>query len=104
MKISLSKVTIVAERLLKEQIIDLIRKEGATGFTLAAVEGEGSRGVRASDWEGRNVQIDTIVAPETADAILEQLSRNYFDDFAIIAWVVEVGVLRGIKFTNRKQL
>jgi nitrogen regulatory protein P-II 2 len=101
MKVTLSKLTIVAERLLKDQLIDLIRKEGATGFTLAAVEGEGSRGVRASDWEGRNVQIETIVAPKTADAILEKLSKDYFDDFAIIAWVVEVGVLRGSKFTSK---
>lgn len=103
MKVTLSKLTIVAERLLKDRIIDLIRKEGATGYTLAAVEGEGSRGVRASDWEGRNVQIDTIVGPATADAILEKLAEDYFDDFAIIAWVMDVVVLRGSKFTNENQ-
>ena len=101
MKVTLSKLTIVAERLLKDQLIELIREEGATGFTLTAVEGEGSRGVRASDWEGRNVQIDTIVAPDTADSILQRLSEDYFDDFAIIAWTVEISVLRGSKFVGQ---
>lgn len=98
MKVTLSKLTIVAERLLKDQLLDLIRKEGATGFTMSAVEGEGSRGVRASDWEGRNVQIETIVTPTIADKVLDKLSEEYFDDFAIIAWVVDVKVLRRSKF------
>ncbi|MEM7014518.1 MAG: DUF3240 family protein [Verrucomicrobiota bacterium] len=100
MKASLPKVTIVAERLLKDRLIDLIREEGATGFTVTAVEGEGSRGVRASDWEGRNVQIETIVSPAAADAILEKLAAVYFEDFAVIAWVSEVQVMRGHKFAN----
>ena len=47
-----------------------------------------------------NIQIETIVAPAVADAILEELSGVFFDDFVIIAWVVEVGVLRGSKFTG----
>jgi len=100
MKVTLSKLTIVAERLLKERLIDSIRKEGATGYTMTSVEGEGSRGVRASDWEGRNIQIETIVAPEVADRIIDKLSDDFFENFAIIAWVVEVSVLRGSKFTG----
>ncbi len=102
MKVTLSKLTIVAERLLKDPLIDLIRSEGATGFTMASVEGEGSRGVRASDWEGRNIQIDTIVTEATADAILEKLADNYFDDFAVITWVVDVKVMRGAKFAGEE--
>lgn len=100
MKVKLSKVTIVAERLLKDELISIIRGEGATGYTMTAVEGEGSRGVRASDWEGRNVQIETIVSEKSADAILEKLSEDFFEDYAVIAWVGEVHVLRGTKFSN----
>lgn len=100
MKVTLSKVTIVAERLLKERLIAMIRDEGATGYTLTAVEGEGSRGIRASDWEGRNIQIETIVSLKSADAIIERLSEDYFEHFAVIAWVGEVSVLRGSKFAE----
>jgi nitrogen regulatory protein P-II 2 len=81
-------------------MITLVRGRGATGFTLTKVEGVGSRGVRASDWEGRNVKIETIVASETADEILEALSDTYFEDYAVIAWLSEVNVLRGTKFVG----
>ncbi len=39
------------------------------------VEGEGSRGIRASEWEGRNVQLDTLVSPEVADTIMDEVAR-----------------------------
>lgn len=100
MTVTLTKVTIVSESLLKERLVSLIRKHGASGFTLTLVEGEGSRGVRASDWEGRNVKIETLVSPETAEAILDELGETYFEDFAVIAWLSEVNVLRGNKFTS----
>ena len=98
MKEPLTKVTIVTESLLKDQVVALIRRHGATGFTLTKVEGEGSRGVRASDWEGRNIKIETLVLPEVADAILDNLSEKYFEDYAVIAWLSEVSVMRGGKF------
>jgi nitrogen regulatory protein P-II 2 len=102
MKILLIKATIVTESILKDEIVTLIRRHGATGHTLTKVEGEGSRGVRASDWEGRNVKIETLVTPEVADAILEELNSQYFEDYAVVAWLSEVNVLRGDKFTGSK--
>jgi nitrogen regulatory protein P-II 2 len=101
MKIPLIKVTIITESLLKDEMIELIRKHGATGHTLTKVEGEGSRGVHASDWGGRNVKIETLVESETADAIMENLSHEYFEDYSVIAWLVEVTVLRGDKFIKK---
>lgn len=103
MKERLTIVTIVAESLLKDEIIALIRKHGATGFTLTKVEGEGSRGVRASDWEGRNIKIETIVSDSAAEAILDDLGEEYFEDYAVVAWLAEVQVLRGEKFVGTKQ-
>ncbi|MGJ8672222.1 P-II family nitrogen regulator [Rubritalea sp.] len=94
----LKKITIIGERLLKEQLIELIKSHGATGYTLTACEGEGSRGVNASDWEGRNVQIETIVSPENADAILEAVCTKYTDHYAVIAYHSDVTVMRKDKF------
>ncbi len=101
MKTVLAKVTIVSERLLKDELIALVKEAGATGFTLAAVEGEGSRGVRAGDWEGRNIMLETLVSPETADAILATLNERYLENFAVVAWVTEVSVVRGEKFLGQ---
>ena len=98
MKTKLAKVTIVLERLLKDELISLVKDAGATGFTLSAVEGEGSRGVRAGDWEGRNVMLETLVSESVADRILNKLNERYFENFAVVAWVTEVFVLRGNKF------
>jgi nitrogen regulatory protein P-II 2 len=98
MKVSLIKLTIISESLLREEIITLVRRHGATGFTLSKVEGQGSRGVRASEWEGRNLKFEVIVSSATADAILDEIAEKYFADFAVIAWLTEVEVLRGHKF------
>lgn len=100
MKTALKKVTINAERLLRDQIIDLLKKHGATGWSITAVEGEGSRGNRTSDFEGRNSQIETIVSPKTADAIMSDIAKTYFEDWAIIVYSSDVEVMRGDKYVG----
>ena len=100
MKISLIKVTIIAERVLREQLLDLLRRHGATGWTITMVEGEGSRGVRASEWEGRNLQIDTVVPQTVGDAIMDEVASTYFRDWAIITYCADVQVLRSDKYVG----
>lgn len=97
-KIHLRKVTIIAERVLRDDLLDLLKRHGATGWTLTAVEGEGSRGIRASEWEGRSVQIDTLVSAQAADVIMEEIGRTYFRDWSVIVYAAEVEVLRGEKY------
>ncbi|MGJ8633057.1 MAG: P-II family nitrogen regulator [Luteolibacter sp.] len=97
-KIPLKKVTIVTERLLREDIVELLKRHGATGWSIAAVEGEGSRGSHTSDFEGRNSQIDTIVSSEIADAIMGEIAEKYFEDWAVITYSCDVEVLRGAKY------
>jgi len=99
-KRKLTLLTIVMEGLLKEELIRLVKRHGATGFTLTRAEGEGSRGVRARDWEGPNLRLECLVKAEAAEAILEELSERYFDHYAVIAWLSEVSVLRGGKFVE----
>ncbi len=100
MKVTLTKITIITESLLTDHILELIKEHGGTGHTLTKVEGEGSRGTHASDWEGRNTKIETIVTAEDADTILDLLNERYFEDYAIIAWLSEVQVLRSKKFVG----
>lgn len=98
MNATLTKVTIITENLLREKVLDLIRSHGVTGFTLTQVEGEGSRGVLASDWEGRNVKIETIVPPEKGDAILAALADSLFQNYSVVCWLSDVRVKRAEKF------
>jgi nitrogen regulatory protein P-II 2 len=98
LKIHLRKVTVIAERVLRDDLLKLLKRHGASGWTLASVEGEGSRGIRASEWEGHNLQIDTLVSPESAEAIMEEIAATYFQNWSVIVYVADVEVMRGEKY------
>jgi nitrogen regulatory protein P-II 2 len=96
---TLKRVTIVAERVLESELIHLLRETGAKGYTLIDARGEGSRGVRASEWAGSNIKIEVVVSAEVADALLNSISERYFKHYAVIAYMTEVQVVRGHKYT-----
>jgi nitrogen regulatory protein PII len=97
--VSLKLVTIVAEGFLEEKLVREVKKLGARGYTITPARGEGSRGVRISEWEGGNIRLETIVSPAVADKILERLAEAYFANYAVIAFVDTVEVVRGDKYT-----
>lgn len=91
-------ITIITERVLRSEIIAMLKEKGATGYTQTDATGEGSRGIRASDWEGRNVKIETIVSENVAQAIMENIAENYFENYAVIVYLRDVEVMRGEKY------
>lgn len=97
--VSLKLVTIIAEGFLEEKLVRDVKKLGAKGYTITAARGEGSRGVRASEWEGSNIRLETIVSPTVAEKILSRLAEVYFENYAVIAFVENVEVVRGEKYT-----
>jgi len=95
----LKLVTIVCEAYAQEPVTKLLREVGAHGWTLFAVEGDGSRGQRPADIrEFANIQIEVIVQPEVANALLERLGKEFFPRYAMIAFESDVRVLRQDKF------
>ena len=96
--VTLKLITIVAEAVLEAKLIQEIHELGATGHSISEVRGEGSRGVRASDWEGKNLKIEVICSPEVADRILNHVAATYFQYYAVIAYVKDVSVVRGEKY------
>lgn len=94
----LKLVTIIAEAILEERLINELRKLGARGYTVGRVRGEGTRGIHASDWEGDNLRIETLVGPEVADRIMNHLAGTYFQDYAVIVYSVDAEVIRGEKY------
>lgn len=93
-------VTIVAETVLRDRITRRLLDWGATGFTVTESSGRGSRGIRTGDVPGEGVRIETLVTPEVAMTILQAVADRYFDDYAVIAWVTEVHVVRGDKYVR----
>lgn len=97
--LKLRRVTIVAEAVIASRIQEEVISCGASGYTVTDADGKGSRGVRASEWEGKNRKIETLVRSEVADRILEVLAARYFPHFAVIAYAHDVEVVRGDKYT-----
>jgi nitrogen regulatory protein P-II 2 len=91
-------VTVIAESLLEDRLVRDFKTCGAKGYTITQARGEGSRGVRASEWEGANVKLEAIVSEAVADRILELLAQKYFQHFAVIAYLENVEVVRGEKY------
>jgi nitrogen regulatory protein P-II 2 len=95
----LKLVTIIAEAILEERLCGDLRRLGARGYSIGTVRGEGSRGVRATEWEGKNIRIESIVGEDVADAIVTHVATEYFTNFAVIVYVSDVTVVRGSKYT-----
>ena len=91
-------VTIVAETVLRDRITRRLLECGATGFTVTQSNGRGSRGARTGDIPGQGVRIEALVPEDVCVRILEEVADRYFADFAVIAWVTEVQVVRGEKY------
>jgi nitrogen regulatory protein P-II 2 len=95
---TLKLVTIIAEAVLEDRLLEDLRRLGATGYTLTEVRGEGSRGIRATEFEGRNLRIEILVAAPMADRVLEHLADEYFPLYAVVAFAANVQVVRGEKY------
>ncbi|NJK80385.1 MAG: transcriptional regulator [Chloroflexaceae bacterium] len=95
----LTLVTIVAEAILQERILEDLRAAGIKGYTLTEVQGEGSRGIRASTWQGHNIKIETLVSVPISDIILARVAEHYFEHYAVVAYRSTVEVLRPEKFS-----
>ncbi|MFN4082057.1 MAG: P-II family nitrogen regulator [Bacteroidia bacterium] len=93
-------VTIIALDALEQKIIKDIKACGSKGYTITEVEGEGLNGKHFTDWEGRNIRIDTLVKNEVAEKIMETLAEKYFEKYSIVAFVSTVEVLRKERFEN----
>lgn len=94
----LKLVTIIAEHVLREHLTADLKRLGARGYSLGEVEGEGTRGVHAQDWQGKNIRVETLVSAEVAERIMAHLAASYFNDYALVAYTHDVEVLRSGKF------
>ena len=96
--VPLKLITIITEAILEERIIREIRQLGAKGYTISEVRGEGSRGIHASDWEGKNSKIELLVSAEVAARIFNYVADQFFAHYAVIVYAQDVQVIRGEKY------
>jgi hypothetical protein len=97
---ALKLVTIVIEKVLRDQILQKIMELGATGCTHTDALGIGSRGARKDDVFGGNARIEVVCSQAIADKILTYISHHFFEPYACIAWVADVSVVRGSRYVK----
>ena len=97
---TLKLVTIVAEEILKDRLVKRVQELGATGASFHRTQGVGSRSARHNDMFGENIQMKVVCTKEVADAILKYVSVNYFENYAIVAWMGDVEVVRGSHYVK----
>ena len=91
---SVTLLTIIAETVLKDPIVKLLKNYEVSGYTINQVQGEGSHGRRLGDIAGynTNIEIKTLVSLEVSDAILESI-KDYQGNHAILAFRQNVETL-----------
>ena len=99
----LKLVTVVGEAVVMEDIAEKGIELGATGYTLSEVLGHGSRSARnVIDMGGaKTMKLEFVVPSDVAVEILTHVSHEYFEHYAIIAWLSDVSVVRGEQYTHR---
>jgi nitrogen regulatory protein PII len=92
-------LTIFTEAALENTLIRDIERFGATGYTISEARGKGTRGARNASWEANsNIRLEIICDDETAETITAFLQEQYYDNYAMTIFTVDVTVLRPAKF------
>ena len=94
-----NKLVIVTEKLLLKKIAKIIDQAGATGYTVVAAGGKGSRNVRSSGQPTvsdtySNIKIEVLTPNrEIALKISDEVAENFFEDYSGIIYICEAEVL-----------
>jgi nitrogen regulatory protein P-II 2 len=91
-------LTVIAEAAVETRLIADVKRLGAKGYSIGHVRGEGRTVSHLQDLNGPSVRLEAIVTDEVADAILAHLAAEYFDRYAVVAWVMPVNVMRPERF------
>ena len=98
------QLVIVTEKLLLKKIAKIIEKAGATGYTVGAVGGKGSREVRSSGTLSvsgpyTDIKIEVLTENrEMALKIADEVALEFFEDFAGITYLCNAEVLSAHRF------
>ncbi|WP_299426682.1 hypothetical protein [uncultured Meiothermus sp.] len=96
-------ISIIVERVYRDQVVRLIEDSGASGFTeYTEISGKGRHGIR-SDHGGLggisgNLEIVSITGPEVAERILQGLSTMLDRGVVMVVYVADVKVIRNKHF------
>lgn len=94
-----SLLVAITEAALEQTLLRDFDRLGVRGYTVSDARGKGSRGVRDAAWdEAANIRIEVICSRDQAESLLRHLQARYYKDYAMVAFLQDVEVLRPGKF------
>jgi nitrogen regulatory protein PII len=92
-------LTVITEAIIEESLLRDLEKRGVSTYTVCDARGRGSRGVRDAAWkEAGNIRIEVICARAVAESTLQYIQASYYDNYAMVAFLQDVEILRPEKF------
>jgi hypothetical protein len=92
-------LTIVTESVIENALMADLDGLGMRGYTISDARGRGDRGLRDANWdEAANIRIEIVCTRSLALRLLSHLQARYYTNYAMVAWLNEVEVLRPDKF------
>ncbi len=92
-------LTVITEAVIEKPLLRDFDRLGARGYTVSDARGRGSRGLRDASWdEAANIRIEVICPRAMAEDLISHLAAHYYDDYAMVAFLQDVAILRGKKF------
>ena len=92
-------LTVITEAAIEQTLLRDLERLGVLAYTVSDARGRGSRGVRDAAWgEAANIRIEVICARAQALAVLGHVQARYYADYAMVAFLQEVEILRPEKF------
>ncbi|MEO1003336.1 MAG: hypothetical protein AAFX65_09520 [Cyanobacteria bacterium J06638_7] len=99
-----SKLVIVTEKLLLNKIAKIIEEAGASGYTVVAAGGKGSRDVRSSGQPSvsdiySNIKFEILVSDrDVAVNIADKVADKYFENYSGISYICAAEVIHAHTF------
>lgn len=91
------KVVIIIEAFILDNVIEVITKFGASGYTVQTTTGKGERGMRSeSSFSGlfKNARIEIITSEEVGKKIADEVIEKFFKNYAGIVYMQDVESIR----------
>ena len=83
-------VTIITESLIEKKLIRELKSLGIQGYTIEDVRGEGSKGVRGSEWDQMSsVRIQIVCDKDLAEKIINYLNKKYLDKYVMFVFMFD---------------
>jgi hypothetical protein len=92
-------LTVITESAIEKTLLRDFKRLGVRGYTIVDARGQGRRGVRAAATdESANIRIEVICTRALAESVLEDFLARYYDNFAMVAYLHDIDIIRPDKF------